>query len=175
MASSPTYPQPGGTQTSALAPLHEIPLPGCHPVVTSSFLSPPREQRSLCVPARREPALPRDREQQAAPTPSDSPHPAQTSGPRVGDNVLGPEGGGTGDTRGPLGAWERSGAWRAREEGREEPGRPTPRARGQVWRVPGDRKWHGTRTINTATADPRGGEGRGLGRPRDLGRGFGAR
>lgn len=95
---------------STLAPLHAIPLPGCHPV-TSSFLSPPREQRSLCVPDRCEPALPRDREQQAAPTTGCSPHPAQTPGPRVGDNVLGPEGGGTGDTRGPQGAWEKSQGW----------------------------------------------------------------
>lgn len=150
MASSPTYLQPGALSPCS-APCIRCRLPGCHPV-TSSFLSPPGEQRSLCVQAHCEPALPRDREQQAAPTLGCNPHPAQPPRPRVGDNVSGLEGGGTGDTKGPQGAWERARSWFEREEGWEEPGPPLPpHPRGQVLRVLGDSRIPGGREVAGGT------------------------
>lgn len=128
---------------STLAPLHAIPLPGCHPV-TSSFLSvppPPGTAQSLCAGSLREPALPRDREQQAAPTTGCSPHPAQTPGTPGWGQCVGPEGGGLA-TLGGLGkvpglASEGGGAGGARPFLS-----PPPRVRGQVRWVPGDRKGH---------------------------------
>lgn len=124
-----------------LAPLHAIPIPGCHPI-TSSFLSPPREQRSLCVPDRCESQrCPETASSRQPPPQAAAPTPPRLRGPRVGDNVLGPEGGGLA-TLGGLGkvpglASEGGGA------GGAQPFlSPPPHVRGQVRWVPGDRKGH---------------------------------
>lgn len=171
MASSPNLSVTWGVQPLFWHPLHETPPPRLSPPSPPAFCPLPGNSAASVSKLAVSQRCPETVSSRQPPPRAATPTPPSGRDPGLGTMCQVWKEGDLATLREPQGAWERPRAG-VRGRGGRSPARPSSSARGDrcggswvIFRSQSEEKWHGTRAINTVTADPRSGKGLGWGDP----------